>query len=284
MSHRERLHLAKFRSAQKVASVALAAFVFAAACKSADRENVAPSATARSSADATPSASRSPRARELQRAGDLYYIELVTGGAAETAQLPLIIALHGLGDEPASFGGLFSGFEFPARFALMRAPDASGPGYSWFAFTGGDLEKPAAGIRKAADQVAFAARQIAREHPTRGLPIVTGFSQGGALSFAVAVLHPDEIGAAFPVGGWLPRELQPQKGTRNAARGPKVVALHGEADGRIPAQAARDAVSSLERAGYAVELITFAGVGHGMPSDVRMQLHALLADALNAKR
>jgi len=291
VSHSGRALFAMFRRSRGrishgIASSALCALACAAACKSAEREThgTAPSATARSVRDAGARASRSLRERELQRAGDLYYLEVVTGGAAETAQLPLVIALHGLGDEPASFGALFASFEFPARIALVRAPDASGPGYSWFALTGGDLEKSAAGIRKATEQVAVAARQIARDRPTRGLPIVTGFSQGGALSFALAALHPDSFRAALPVGGWLPRELQPEKSGRDAARAPRVVALHGEADARIPVQAARDAVSAFERAGYTTELVTFAGVGHGMPSDVRLQLHALLAATLDAKR
>jgi phospholipase/carboxylesterase len=291
LSHSECALFAKFRRtggriAHEIASIALSAFVCTAACKSADREapGVAPSATARSSANAPARTSGSLRERELQRAGDLYYLELVTGGAAETAELPLVLALHGLGDDPASFGALFSGFEFPARIALVRAPNASGPGYSWFELTGGDLEKYAAGIRRAADQLAVVARQIAHDRPTRGLPIVTGFSQGGALSFALAALHPNSIRAAFPVGGWLPRELQPDKAARDTARAPSVVALHGEADTRVPVQAARDAVSALERAGYKAELVTFPGVGHGMPSDVRMQLHSLLAAELEAKR
>jgi len=276
-------YLERFRFGELIASMTLSAFVCTAACKSADHDESRAVTPAVSVAATASAPRRTLRERELERAGDLFYLELVTGGASETAELPLVIALHGLGDEPLSFAGLFLGFEFPARIALLRAPDASGPGYSWFALTGGDLEKSAAGIRKAAEQVAVAARQITRDRPTRGLPVVTGFSQGGALSFALAALHPEAIRAAFPVGGWLPRELQPAK-VAGGARTPKVVALHGEADTRIPVQAARDTVSSFERAGYSAELITFAGVGHGMPSDVRMQLHALLGDALGAKR
>ena len=44
-------------------------------------------------------------------AGDLYYMEVVTGGADKDARLPMIVAIHGLGDEPRGFVGLLGGLQ-----------------------------------------------------------------------------------------------------------------------------------------------------------------------------
>ena len=40
-------------------------------------------------------------------------------------------------------------------------------------------------------------------------PIVTGFSQGGILSFAMAARHPNEVRYAFPVAGSCPGPILP---------------------------------------------------------------------------
>ncbi len=61
------------------------------------------------------------------------------------------------------------------------------------------------GILRAAAALAAAIERVAAERPTRGKAIVTGFSQGGALTFALALHHPRVVGAAFPMGGWVPR-------------------------------------------------------------------------------
>ena len=42
-----------------------------------------------------------------------------------------------------------------------------------------------------AEEIARLTAQVQKGHPTRGKPILTGFSQGGILSYAMAVLHPE---------------------------------------------------------------------------------------------
>src|SRR5262245_29161383 len=43
------------------------------------------------------------------------FVELTTGGANPSETLPMIIAIHGLGDRPEAFSELFSGFDVKAR-------------------------------------------------------------------------------------------------------------------------------------------------------------------------
>ena len=57
----------------------------------------------------------------LPVAGDLAYLEVVLGGARPEEPLPMIVAIHGLGDEPHNFAGLFDGFPECARLILPRA-------------------------------------------------------------------------------------------------------------------------------------------------------------------
>lgn len=234
-----------------------------------------PATTATPSARPAPAPSVAPSTRT---AAGVVYKELVTGGARASDTLPLIVAIHGLGDRPASFGGVFAGWSTPARIALLRGFDAWGDGWSWFPYRDGDDAFNAAGIRGAAERVAPAIAAIARDRPTRGRPIVTGFSQGGMLSFAVAATHPELVVAAFPMSGYLPPSLTPAA-RRDAASLPWLVALHGGADPRVPVQSARSSVAALKRLGYRAELRVFPGVGHAVPPLERTELMGLLDSA-----
>lgn len=231
----------------------------------------------RSRQEPSTSAKREP---ELRTAGSLVYTEMITAGANEDAKLPLIVAIHGLGDRPESFAGLFFGFDKPARIALPRAPQRYGRGYSWFEYRGdGDVKAIARGIDEAAKLVAVAIGEIARTRPTSGKPVITGFSQGGMMSFAVAVKYPRQVSAAFPMGGWLPPPLWPSQ--RASAEQPRIVALHGEADRRVPLGPTRQSVEALKRKGYPVELHTFPGVRHAVPPALRAELFEQLSRALD---
>lgn len=202
----------------------------------------------------------------------LDYVERVTGGAPAEARLPLIVALHGLGDRPRSFVHLFDGLDARARVIALRAPLPYYGGYSWFNMVGDNA--PAAGIRHAADQVARAMAEIVRTRPTLGRPIVTGFSQGGMLSFAIAALYPGRIAAAYSMGGMLPPALRPAK--RPDGPLPPVVALHGQADPRVPIAKAQSAVAALRALGYRAELWPFPDVGHAVPYPMRHELFGLI--------
>jgi phospholipase/carboxylesterase len=242
----------------------------------------APSAHARAPRPAAlPPANAAPIASpDVERhAAGLSYVELLTGNAQEDQTLPLIVALHGLGDDPRSFAGVFLGFTSSARVVLPQGPVKFQDGYSWFDFRGpgADVDAQARAIRRATDAIARAVVQIEKDHPTQGKAIVTGFSEGGVLSYALAALHPGLIAAAYPVSGWLPSPLvdrAPRSGPR-----PALVALHGDSDPLIALDAARASVSALKQRGYAASLQVFHGVGHRLAPAVHQRLFELLAGA-----
>ncbi|MCA9599383.1 MAG: dienelactone hydrolase family protein [Myxococcales bacterium] len=210
-----------------------------------------------------------------QEAAGLRVLVRYTGGAKPTDAVLLIVALHGLGDRPESFAGLFSGYSQPARLALISAPKPFADGFSWFDYRDdASADELSAGIRAAAVGVARATEVLSKRAPTSKV-VVTGFSQGGMLSFALAALRPELYSAAYPLGGTLPRPLWPLRG--DAARKlPIVIALHGEDDPRVPIGPARLGVQALRDAGYHAELRGFAGVGHGVSPLMRRELWALL--------
>lgn len=187
-------------------------------------------------------------------------------GASASAPEVVVVAMHGLGDRPERFGQLFEAFATPARVFLPAAPHPYNDGYSWFTASRTDEAAFAADLAAQAD--ALAAQLIGR-------PILTGFSQGGMLAFAVAVRHPDRISAAYPVGGTLPASLIPDR-TRLGGSAP-IVALHGEADDRVDYAQTAAAIEGLKAAGFDATLRSYPDVGHTITTQMRTDLDALLS-------
>jgi phospholipase/carboxylesterase len=214
-------------------------------------------------------------AHESPPGPSLEYIELVRG--AERPSLPLIIAVHGMGDRPEHFQEVFGDYPGEARFILPRAPTPQGDGASWFPTRIGALEQPdlIPGMEKAADQLASLAADLKKRYPAAPAPIVTGFSQGGMLSFLLATRHPGAIRRAVPVAGWLPPGLQ---GAKAPTPAPSIRALHGDADNILPLGPTQEAVTALKGAGWDVTLEVFPGVGHRIPAPLRARWFELLSE------
>ncbi|MEZ4237975.1 MAG: dienelactone hydrolase family protein [Myxococcota bacterium] len=201
------------------------------------------------------------------------------GGADGDGPLPLIVAVHGLGDRPENLLEMVQRCRLPARVVAPRGPLAYHDGYSWFdvRFDAEGAHIDAAEVTAASDKLAALIARSAWSHSTVGEPVVTGFSQGGILSFVVAAHHPEAVGLAVPIAGMLPDGVP--LATDASAR-PRVRALHGSDDPVVPLQAAQAAVQRLSSAGWDASLTVFAGVPHAVSREEHAELCAALAAAL----
>lgn len=204
----------------------------------------------------------------------LAYVERVLS-AAPDAKLPLIVAMHGLGATPESLLALFDGLDVPVRVIAPRAPDPWEVGSSWYPIDAPD--RAPAVVRQRAERVLALVDHVRKQRRTVGRPIVTGFSQGGVLSFALAAYHPQKLSAALPMAGWLWPSMT---GFRKAPAGFRVTALHGQDDGRIRYAQAEQTVARLKEAGTDATLLGFAGVGHFASPEMIARFHAALREEL----
>ena len=138
------------------------------------------------------------------------FVEILTGGASPSDSLPLVVGIHGLGGRPENFGRVLSSLTTRARLVLPYGLEPYGEGFAWFLPWRDDAEL-AAGTTRAANRLAAMIDELVQRRPTAGKPIVTGFSEGGILSFALAVLHPESVRATFPVSGLLAPSLWPSQ-------------------------------------------------------------------------
>jgi phospholipase/carboxylesterase len=224
-------------------------------------------------------ASAAPAPRAAQ---PLPYVEIVTGGAPSDAELPLVIALHGRGDTAEGFAHLFSTLPARARVAILRPPHAWGPGQAWFLGARAHVEnRPAiaAELLALADRVVATAEAVRAARPTRGKPVVMGFSQGGMLAWAIAIEHPRAFGSAFPVAGFLFPEMLERVRLEPRAL-PRIVAFHGSADPLVSVDDDRRGARLLEARGARIDLRIYPGVQHELPPELRNDLFTELTQAL----
>jgi phospholipase/carboxylesterase len=202
-----------------------------------------------------------------------------TGGAKAGDAVPVVVAIHGLGDRPASFKGLFQGFGAKAHIVFPAGGLPWGDGFAWWPITGHiDEKNMAPGLGAAAERLSAAIAGW-RGPDVAGKPIVTGFSQGGMLSFAIAVKHPEIVGESVPVAGLLPPSMTPAAWPAGAGM-PRVLALHGDADARVPFALGQRSVEALRALGIAAELRSYPGVQHTVSADMRRDWLAALEAAV----
>ncbi|MEZ4390202.1 MAG: dienelactone hydrolase family protein [Polyangiales bacterium] len=201
----------------------------------------------------------------------LEFVVAHTAGASPGARLPLLVALHGYGDSPERFIQLFDALPFPARVVALRGPHPMQDGASWFPIGDGAPGPFLASV----DRVARALDALPGRFSTCGRPLLTGFSQGAMLTFAVAARSPGSIRAAVPIAGRLPDFARPARAP-TAPRLPVVTALHGTDDRRIAFAQGEDATRALTALGFSATLRAFPGVGHAVPFEVRQALYEAL--------
>src|SRR6185295_18413116 len=182
------------------------------------------------------------------------YLEHMTGGARPDERVPMIVALHPMGGDPADFLQLLRRYRRRARLILPYGHPSGGM-YIWYDSPRDDVAAPV--VMREADRIAGALAGLVAARPTVGKPLVTGFSQGGIMTFALAITHPEAMAAAFPISGLLPPSLYPSAALSSRPRPatlPPVVAYHGASDLAVPTGGARASIAELRRAGYTAEL------------------------------
>ncbi len=221
-----------------------------------------------------------------------------TGGAKKGDVVPIIVAIHGLGDRPASFVGLFRGFAPKAHILVPAGGLRWGSGYAWWPITGAiDEKNMSMGIAAASQRLGAMLPIWQKESPSitsqagaskgqgASMPsgrvklIVTGFSQGGMLSFALAATQPEFVGQSIPIAGLLPPSMSPTSWPAGTPK-PTIFALHGAADRRVPFELGQKSVESLRALGLTVELKSYPNVEHTITDEMRSDLFNALTVAI----
>ena len=224
--------------------------------------------------DSMARAGETGRGRDLE--SELQYRTFTTSAADPHAALPLLVVLHGRGEDGARWMRRMKELRVAARVVVPLGPLVLGRGRrGWFRPSArADARAFADAVAEVSDRVATFVDAIAASEPTCGRALVVGYSQGGIVALTLALRHPEAIDEALAIAGTIPAELVP-RGWRPHA---PLRDLHGTTDRRVAYDRTRQTLDDLSALGYDVRLQSYPGVAHAPTSEVQDDL-ALLVEA-----
>lgn len=155
---------------------------------------------------------------------------LPTGfNASSEPGLPLVIAMHGLGDNATNFSNV--GFQYiadTARFIVVY-PNGTLNGFGQNGWNNGTL------LSSSADDISFISRIIDTMYVRHNIDLakvyVTGFSMGGIMSYHALCALPERIASIASVSGTMSNV---DLSSCNPGRAVPIMHMHGTADGTVP--------------------------------------------------
>ncbi|MBL8880530.1 MAG: dienelactone hydrolase family protein, partial [Phycisphaerales bacterium] len=101
--------------------------------------------------------------------------------------------------------------------------------------------------------------------------VISGFSEGGTMTFVMAIRHGDVFCGAIPVGGTLPDPIAGWDEIKKRKL-PRFVVMIGDQEPKSTLDNNRDAAKKLEEAGAKVKLNVYPGIGHEFPKDTEKEM------------
>lgn len=219
----------------------------------------------------------------LQELAGYKYLEIVEHASDDTQDLPLVIALHWMGSSPEDFAKYAQGYDKPVRILLPQAPYPFEDGFSFFLLEPiqyYDLpqeEKKAAYLAevKRLSQFIIAAN---RKYPSPDKPIIMGASQGGDLSYGIAILYPDLIQLSCPLLATIDESIV-------AINSPPpttswIIAFHGVEDPIVPIDTARHHIQHLSNNGFMANLKEYEACKHDIPEQMQKDYMMVISSGL----
>jgi phospholipase/carboxylesterase len=110
--------------------------------------------------------------------------------------------------------------------------------------------------------------------------LVTGTSQDGDLSFALAIRHPAPVRAAFPLLGLSPSRCGPAGPAQGTRMPPPHAFFHGEDDPQGPIATVTATATGLVTSGVPLTPHTYPDTGHDFPPPTRADWRGAVAATL----
>ena len=195
----------------------------------------------------------------------LQYVVKTPTGSAGTAEMPLVVVMHGRGADANDLADIAPMLDGPSgyRFVFPNAPNAweAAPGmtfgYTWF----DGLPPDASSLRSARVRLTEFLDAAVKHFPTpAGKVVLAGFSQGALMALDVGLRRDDLAGIVAMSGALDERDLPDLAHNKDR----RVLIVHGTADEMINVNMARRARRVLESHGLDPEYHEFP-MGHHLP-------------------
>jgi len=209
------------------------------------------------------------------------YYDYVKGETPSPEELPLIIALHGDGDTPQKFfNTMWSDKGSLVRISAARIIILKGP-YPMHGFTRGGARWPwqANEISLYGDAISDIAAKLAIQYPTKGKPILVGYSGGAVMAYYLAARHSDMFSTIIPLAGRLPADISVALPSNGQAA--VIAAMHGKADTVVAFNDGKNAVERLATGGLPATLEEVSGNHHAFFLESHDRFFNVVQEAIN---
>lgn len=208
----------------------------------------------------------------------------------------VIIWLHGLGDSGPNnmpIRNFFSAPEFASTKWLFPSapsrPVTCNRGVrmpAWFDLyeipVTAESRRDEAGILKSVEKVHEMIDKEVAAGTSPNKIFVCGFSQGGALTLASAILYPKTLGGAAVFSGWMPFDSSFVESISSEAKQTSVIWFHGMSDNVVEFSAGQAGPPLLERAGVSCQFKAYPHLGHSISPDELTSLESWIKARLQS--
>lgn len=203
----------------------------------------------------------------------LVYLEKTINSQSNRDELPMLIMLHGAGDTAENFLSWYDDFKAPVRIIVFQGPFDYGRGYTWAG------RKGVEDTVSVAQSINASINELLDTYPTKGKPMVFGFSRGAILAYYLAISS-EQYSYVVPVSGYLDTQLLPAE-TGTYFEYPGIYAFHGTRDQVISIAQDRSSIQSLQRLNIKATLAEYPSrhlPDEQMQQAIKQQISSLLSE------
>ncbi|WP_136668390.1 alpha/beta hydrolase [Flavobacterium sp. H122] len=211
------------------------------------------------------------------------YKELIVNTASAHDSLPLIIGLHWMRSNPDEFFTFLKDIKKPARIILPEGRYPYKEGFSFYPvelqnYYKMDEDHKMNVLKTEGEKLADFIDFISKKYPSNKKPVIIGASQGGDLSYFIAVHHNTLIGLSCPLMATIDNRLINKAKTKPKAA---IAVFHGENDPIVNINDAKKHIKLLKTNSFKAKINTYKEVKHDISDEMKSDFSKLIDNYLN---
>jgi phospholipase/carboxylesterase len=205
------------------------------------------------------------------------YQEIVVNTTSPNEKLPLIIGLHWMRSNPNEFYTFLKDIKKPARILLLEGSYAYKEGFSFYPVEPENYYKMDADAKMKAlvvegNKLSKFIEAATQKYTPNKKPVLIGASQGGDLSYFIAIHHSKLIGLSCPLLATIDNRLI----LKNNKSKVKIIAFHGEKDPIVNSNDAKKHIEILKKSSFNAKINIYQEVEHDISEAMKNDFSKLI--------
>lgn len=216
--------------------------------------------------------------KDYHQAAGFKYLEIVKNTDDVKVDLPIIIGFHYSSSTPQEAFYDYDEITVPVRIILPQGNFKKRKGYTYFPadyYTKDSLAQMAI-AKQIVDSIALFVEAVTKKYNRK--PVVAGFSQGGDISFLLAIYYPELIAAAFPLAGFI--HLQRLEDVKSHAQTSVPIEIYQGMEDKIVSVVYTQRMVGALRNYFRISLKPYPGLGHDFSPAMKRDYAAAITRAL----